>query len=280
MSTPPSTDFQSTSENSNTAITKMSNHQVSPTPENYHLWFTYAASYDLTLSKTVDRLIAENVSFDDEISKKLYNKFFSKNDENKAISETGESFKSEMAKIINILKEASNSTSDHSNNLATQMDNLSDFEGSDDLKEIVKLVLNDVDKINAQSKKLEMQLEESSSKIEGLQSNLESARIESRTDALTKIGNRKYFDEKLSELIASAKEGESDFCLIISDIDFFKKFNDLKQIDLITTHLGHIYRPNYHKDFSMPKAMQRVIGFILLSATVGLVSFQAFLHVL
>jgi len=30
----------------------------------------------------------------------------------------------------------------------------------------------------------------------------------------------------------------------------------------------------------MPKAMQRAIGFILLSATVGLVSFQAFLHVL
>jgi len=59
-----------------------------------------------------------------------------------------------------------------------------------------------------------------------LQNNLESARIESRTDALTNIGNRKYFDEKLSDLIEAANVGGEGFSLIISDIDFFKKFND------------------------------------------------------
>ncbi|MFP6759872.1 MAG: GGDEF domain-containing protein, partial [Alphaproteobacteria bacterium] len=45
-------------------------------------------------------------------------------------------------------------------------------------------------------------------------------------DPLTGILNRKYFDIKLAEETALAMTVGQDLCLIMSDIDHFKQFND------------------------------------------------------
>lgn len=46
-------------------------------------------------------------------------------------------------------------------------------------------------------------------------------------DALTKIANRRRFDEKLTHEFERAKAYEGSLSLIILDIDHFKEFNDL-----------------------------------------------------
>jgi len=219
-------DLKDVTENSTKALKKMTTYRVLPTPENYHLWYTYSGNYDLSLSKIVDKLISDKTPINEKISEKLYKKFFSRDAEKKAVEETGLGFKAEISKIMDIIRETSKDTSSHTGNLSNQIDKLADFEGSTELKDIIKMVMQDVSNITAQTHKLEKQLEDSSTKIDGLQNNLESARIESRTDALTNIGNRKYFDEKLSDLVETANAGGEGFSLIISDIDFFKKFND------------------------------------------------------
>ncbi len=88
------------------------------------------------------------------------------------------------------------------------------------------MILDDTNKIKQQSEKLESKLMESSGRIKDLQVNLDNARLESRTDALTNIGNRKYFNEQLAEQMELYKSKQQEFCLIICDIDYFKKFND------------------------------------------------------
>ena len=50
--------------------------------------------------------------------------------------------------------------------------------------------------------------------------------MESRTDALTNIGNRKFFEEKMTKYMTNYNKLGQDLCLILCDIDFFKKFND------------------------------------------------------
>ncbi|MBT5186012.1 MAG: GGDEF domain-containing protein [Kordiimonadaceae bacterium] len=106
------------------------------------------------------------------------------------------------------------------------MNLLTEFEGANELKDIIKVVINDTNKMKEQSQKLETKLEQSTFKIESLQTNLESSRIESRTDALTNIGNRKYFEEQIVKYVTNHKKLGHDLCLILCDIDFFKKFND------------------------------------------------------
>jgi diguanylate cyclase (GGDEF)-like protein len=46
------------------------------------------------------------------------------------------------------------------------------------------------------------------------------------TDPLTGMANRAKFDERLGEELARVRRGQSDLCLIMLDIDHFKKFND------------------------------------------------------
>jgi len=45
-------------------------------------------------------------------------------------------------------------------------------------------------------------------------------------DELTEVGNRKAFNNAIQELMLDASENSSTLCIILNDIDFFKKFND------------------------------------------------------
>jgi len=63
--------------------------------------------------------------------------------------------------------------------------------------------------INKELEKLNVQLEELS-----------------QTDQLTKLSNRRYLDESLAREIKRAVRYELDLCIILIDIDFFKKVND------------------------------------------------------
>jgi diguanylate cyclase (GGDEF)-like protein len=47
------------------------------------------------------------------------------------------------------------------------------------------------------------------------------------TDALTGLGNRRYFDETLRREMARTKRNGSPLSLVLLDIDFFKKINDV-----------------------------------------------------
>lgn len=49
---------------------------------------------------------------------------------------------------------------------------------------------------------------------------------ESRTDALTGLHNRRWFEEQLQLKTAEARRQGKNLWVIISDIDFFKKIND------------------------------------------------------
>lgn len=58
------------------------------------------------------------------------------------------------------------------------------------------------------------------------QQQLERRTVEARTDALTGLANRRAFDDALLQGIQNAKSEGQPMCLMMLDIDHFKKFND------------------------------------------------------
>jgi|GEM_PF-1414577 len=66
----------------------------------------------------------------------------------------------------------------------------------------------------------------SASQILSLQSNLEKLELDSKTDSLTGLYNRRYIMEKLEYEFIKYKRNKKCFSIIITDIDFFKKIND------------------------------------------------------
>ncbi len=55
---------------------------------------------------------------------------------------------------------------------------------------------------------------------------LNEVKQQADTDGLTNLYNRRYFNEKLEELVDRAKENGSNLSLIMMDVDNFKKYND------------------------------------------------------
>lgn len=69
---------------------------------------------------------------------------------------------------------------------------------------------------NRQAKKLQAQLDNDERELN----------LRANTDELTGLFNRRSFDRRLAEELLRSKRYEHDFCLMIIDIDLFKRIND------------------------------------------------------
>lgn len=79
-----------------------------------------------------------------------------------------------------------------------------------------------------------------------LASRLRDLRLQSRTDTLTQIPNRRYFDEHVATEFERAKRNQGALALLVVDIDHFKQFNDRhghargdEVLKLVADHLCH-----------------------------------------
>ena len=80
--------------------------------------------------------------------------------------------------------------------------------------------------VRATNETLEARMRETRGEMEGLRETLEAVRMESLTDPLTGIANRKHFEEMLVKTLDQALVERSPLALIVIDIDHFKRFND------------------------------------------------------
>jgi diguanylate cyclase len=81
-------------------------------------------------------------------------------------------------------------------------------------------------KISEANQLLQSRLDNAEEKLESQTKELASYLTEARTDGLTGLPNRRSFDQKLDERYARWISHKKPFCLVLMDIDFFKKIND------------------------------------------------------
>jgi diguanylate cyclase len=86
------------------------------------------------------------------------------------------------------------------------------------IKEIVKV------RINSQS--LKSAVTEYKKTTESLSSKLEETEAKALVDSLTNVLNRNAYNMKIIQMIREFSQSKSYFCLLVLDIDHFKKFND------------------------------------------------------
>jgi diguanylate cyclase len=84
-----------------------------------------------------------------------------------------------------------------------------------------------VAKILAANQQLEARLQTAESKLQQQSEQIKVHAANALTDALTTLGNRRAFDAELPRRIAEYQRYCTPFCLLMIDVDHFKKFNDL-----------------------------------------------------
>jgi diguanylate cyclase len=87
-------------------------------------------------------------------------------------------------------------------------------------------VLSAMDKILAANNELQKRLEVAEKQLAAQAAEIKAHESEARTDSLTKLANRRAFDDELKRRLSEFERKGTPVTLILIDIDFFKKFND------------------------------------------------------
>ena len=208
------------------ALDSMIGHGVDPSPQNYTVWYEYCSGQNPAIGTAIDETIRDKIPFTAERSREIYERFSGFNEVAGLVQETGHQVREQVDEILASLGQAGRDQSAFGEKLAGFSDQLSEDMSSDAVAGTVGGILQETQDIMAKNAALEAKLEESSREIDNLQQHLGEMKREAMTDGLTGIANRKHFDLVLgSETTVAADSGDS-LCLLLTDIDHFKNFND------------------------------------------------------
>jgi diguanylate cyclase len=88
-------------------------------------------------------------------------------------------------------------------------------------------VLGIVDQIIEANERLQEQLNSAEVRLQEQAHQIEVHAADAMTDALTGVPNRRYFDTALAQRLLEWQRKATPFCLLMIDVDHFKKFNDV-----------------------------------------------------
>lgn len=209
-----------------TAIGLMDQLGVAPNPKNFAVWYAYCTKQYADLNHAIDSILKKTKKLSPKHTDEIYQTFFGADIEGSAIRDTSRNIQGALTQILDVLAESGKETAEYGQTLQDFSGRLSDAPQSDDLRGLVDGLLGETRKMEQHSRKVEDRLRTSSQEVGVLRSKLEMVQQEALTDGLTGISNRKSFDRFLRETANESEADETPLCLLMCDIDHFKKFND------------------------------------------------------
>ena len=209
----------------NSAFDLLKRSGIPPYPQFYELLYTYATGVNPTLNNRINSIFRAGDSPSLSLAEALYNEFL-KSDVNDRISNVSERMHARIEAVHDAIDTAMTTANAYSGSLQAASGDLDREITVDAMKQLAERLLSETRRMQDTNQALELQLEASRDDIASLQRDLDDVRRESMLDPLTKIANRKSFDEGLATAIAQATKGASPLCLLLLDIDHFKNFND------------------------------------------------------
>jgi diguanylate cyclase len=203
-------------------------------PLNYCIWYEYFSERNSALNKSIDNYLKLNGTFSSEAARKHFNKFVLNGKE-----PLNELVQNELKKVFSNLFRSIETThqtfAESGNNLEAMSQALDSSITEPEVNAIVKQIKKEIEKLESSSGNFQEDIQHANREIETLKEKVARYKNEATKDPLTKLDNRRSFDEKLGAALDSANEEKSPLCLIIADVDHFKKVND--------TH-GHLVGDN------------------------------------
>ncbi|MGE0044317.1 MAG: GGDEF domain-containing protein [Hyphomonadaceae bacterium] len=199
---------------------------VPVTGENYEVWIAYRLSLNSDLKEAIDARLLAGLPFTPEVNGELHERFFSNPRLANQMVETSEKIARDLNAVVGAMQSVAAKSDAYGKTLETAAIKLERGIEGDRLKEIISSLAAATLDMAAHNRGLSDQLQKSTREIEGLRASLASVRAESLTDGLTGLANRRMFDETLKMRMGEARAHRTELCLMMVDIDFFKRFND------------------------------------------------------
>ncbi len=209
-----------------TAMALMVERNVSPVPENFQLFYAYAAGDNPAASRVIGDMIAGKRPFTPTVLDDLRERFFQTARTEKAVEKVSVGMDSALNAVMSTLEAAGRDAKAYGQTLSAATGELGANTSPDGVRKMVDGLVSATRAMETRAKTLEGELQRSSQQVSELRVQLEDVRRESLTDPLTGIANRKAFDATIAAAARQAAETGEPLALLMCDIDRFKKFND------------------------------------------------------
>ncbi len=209
-----------------TALALMGERGVSPTPENYRLFYVFASGENPAVSQSMAERISARQSFTQDVLDELRNQFFGTDHLEEDVQNIGAEFAESVDAMLAKLAAAEKDTVAYGRTLTAATGELNGDQTPADVERLVKSLLGATRVMETRAKVLESELQRSSLEVNELRTKLDDVRKEALTDPLTGIANRKALDLELARAVEQSRQRGEPLCLFMCDIDHFKAFND------------------------------------------------------
>lgn len=226
----------------------MGQHDAAFNPVSFAVWYEFAAGINPRLTQGVRHAIELEPRLGDAALAHLYQEFVAQVD-----PIIMQRISTELQHMMTDISDSALRTGEHAGAFGRQLNGLTAVLQSNDtsaMSPMVQQALVGTAQMKSSVEELAQQVAAGRQEIERLQVDLVRARDDATLDPLTKILNRKGFDEQLALMLQQPLVDGEAHCLIMLDIDHFKKVND--------TH-GHV----------MGDRVIQVLGEVLRSCVSG-----------
>ncbi|MDA0690615.1 MAG: GGDEF domain-containing protein [Nitrospinae bacterium] len=128
--------------------------------------------------------------------------------------------------LTGAIQEITSTTIDFDQKMELSIEEIQAAGNIDDILALKDGIIAEIKKVRISSQSIKKELNEYRRTTQSLSSKLEQTEAKALVDALTNVLNRNAYNMKISQMIREFSRVNEPFCLLVIDIDHFKKFND------------------------------------------------------
>lgn len=208
------------------AMARIAKDGLSPIPDNFAIYYAYLSGENPNLRMAMDAVLKQFGSLNQAQCTQLYQAHLGLEAERKALTSASNSIETELKKVLNALDSSASTSKNYTDKLDNFSGEMQQNLTIEQIKQAVVRVVNETRIMAEQNQRLQTQLAQSTQQLTEVRYNFDQVRKESLIDPLTEVGNRKYFRDELFKVTQESADQGSPLCLLMIDIDHFKKFND------------------------------------------------------
>lgn len=199
---------------------------LAPTPRNYEIWYTHGLGENSALSRDIEQLLAAGGTPSESDLERVYDTHIGVGRALRRAGMIATGLNGKVGDVVGLISAAVGTASTYGDSLDAASQGLTSTNDPTVLLATVRALAAATLEMRQDSLKLKSRLDGAMQEISELQDGLQAIRMESRVDPLTELGNRKHFDETITEAMRGAAERNEPLSLLMIDIDHFKSFND------------------------------------------------------
>jgi diguanylate cyclase len=131
-----------------------------------------------------------------------------------------------LADLLGSAERMSSDVENHNTQIQAKARHVGRICTSGEMESVRQALMAQMEGLLVLNMRLQTELLSNRYQMEERASELDEARREARTDALSGVANRKALDEKLHVLLTAWKRNQRPFVLVLMDLDHFKRIND------------------------------------------------------